>query len=101
MKVVINKTEHAIYADGTLLVPGTNLVDKFDESDAAAKSFIEGDQISVGDSSKMDDKAKKEAVKNANTRDVVKGLKKTFKGIDTTEADEKLDKFEDQLKKAQ
>lgn len=101
MKIVINKTEHAIYAAGTLLVPGTNLLEHFDEAAADVKSFIEGEQLSVGDSSKMDDKAKKEAVKNANTREAVKGLKKTFKGLDTSEADEKLDRFEDQLKKAQ
>lgn len=101
MKVIINSTDHAIFANKVLLIPGTNLLDSFDAESSEAKAFIGNGDLTVKDSDKMTASDKKDAVKNATTRDAVKGLKKIFKDIDTSEADEKLNKFEEQLKKAQ
>ena len=101
MKVVINTTTAAIYACGKLLIPGTNVLDdkEFDADKADAKSFIESGALTVKDPEKMTEADKKKAVENVTTREAVKGLKKAVKGIDTKPAEEKLDKFDEQLKK--
>lgn len=101
MKIVINNTTAAIYACGKLLVPGTNVLEdkEFDAEKDDAKAFISGGELTVKDPDKMTDADKKNAVENVTTRDAAKGLKKAVKGIDTTAAEKKLDKFDEQLKK--
>lgn len=101
MKVVINKTTAAIYACGKLLIPGTSVLEdkEFDAEKDDAKSFIKHGDLTVKDAEKMTEADKKEAVKNVTTREAVNGLQKAVKGIDTKPAEEKLDKFDEQLKK--
>lgn len=101
MKVVINNTTAAIYVCGKLLVPGTNVLEdkEFDAEKDDAKSFIKGGELSVKEADKMTEDDKKKAVENVTTREAVKGLKKAVKGIDTAPAEQKLDKFDEQLKK--
>lgn len=100
-KIVINNTKAAIYAGGKLLVPGTSVIDDkdFDETKSDVKPFIDGGSLTVKASDKMTDADKKAAVENVTTREAVKGLKKAVKDINTKPAEEKLDKFDEQLKK--
>lgn len=99
MKIVINNTERAIFADGKLLIPGTNVVDSFDAEKGDVKSFIENGEIEVNDSEKMDAKAQEKAVENITSRDTLEKVEKTFPKLDTKKAKNKLDKFDEQLKK--
>lgn len=98
-KIVINNTKSAIYVNKTLLIPGTNVVDSFDENDNSVKGFIGNGDLSVKDSEKMNEADKKEAVENITDRGNLEKLGKSVKGVDTKKAKEKLDKFDEQLKK--
>ena len=53
MKIVINNTEHAIYADGKLLIPGTNVLDKIGSDKSDVKAFIKNGDIEIKDSEKL------------------------------------------------
>lgn len=97
--IVINNTESAIFADGKLLIPGTNVLDSFDANKGDVKAFIENGDIKVGDSEKMNDKDKAEAVENITNRENLEKVEKTFPKLDTKKAKQKLDKFDEQLKK--
>lgn len=98
-KIVINNTESAIFADGKLLIPGTNVLDSFDTEKGDVKAFIENGNLDVKDSDKMDDKAKEKAVENITSRETLDKVEKTFPKLDTKKAKAKLDKFDEQLKK--
>lgn len=96
MKFVINTTSHAIYVDGTLLIPGTNALSKFDEKKAA--SFISNGDVEIKEGSKISDADKKKVIDNANTSATIKAVKKAFPGLDTSSQEEKIGKFEKQIK---
>lgn len=94
MKIVINKTLHGIYVNRTMLVPGTNCLDDFDDSTYEAKYFIDNEDIVVQEPSKMTEKEKEKAVENANTTATLDKLQKNFKGVDTSKRRKVLDKFD-------
>ncbi|MBO7412847.1 MAG: hypothetical protein J6U20_04195 [Fibrobacter sp.] len=99
MKIIINNTERAIFADGKLLIPGTNVLEAFDAEQGDVKSFIENGELEVKDADKMDDKAKEKAVENVTNRETLEKVEKTFPKLDTSKAKKKLDNFDEQLKK--
>lgn len=99
MKIVINNTESAIFADGKLLIPGTNVLPSFNEEDGSVKSFVKNGDLEVKDSEKMDDKDKAKAVEEITNRDTLEKVEKTFPKLDTSKAKKKLDKLDEQLKK--
>ena len=101
-KILINKTESAIYACGKLLIPGTNVVEEDIDVEASdLKPFIDGGSIAVKDPEKVSEADKKEIVDNITNRATVKSVKKAVKNINTEAAEKKIDAFEEQLKKAQ
>ena len=102
MKIVINKTVSAIYASKKLIIPGTNVLkdDEFDETAGDAKSFIENGDLVLKTSDKWTAEDKKEAVNNVTNRDNLNKLKELDRKLDVTAAEQKLDKFDEQLNKA-
>lgn len=97
--IVINNTERAIFADGKMLIPGTNVLDSFDTEKGDVKAFVANGELNVKESDKMDDKAKEEAVENITSRETLEKVEKTFPKLDTSKAKKKLDKFDELLKK--
>lgn len=98
-KIVINNTTSAIFADGKLLIPGTNVLDSFDTEKSDVKAFIENGDLEVNYQAKMDDKAKNKAVSNITNRETLEKFEKAFPNVDSSKAKKKLDAFEDALKK--
>lgn len=98
-KIVINNTESAIFADGKLLIPGTNVLDSFDTEKSDAKAFIENGDLEVNEPAKMDEKSKEKAVSNITSRETLEKIEKALPKVDTSKAKKKLDAFEDALKK--
>lgn len=96
MKFVLNTTLHAIYANGTLFVPGTNKAGKVDEK--ALDPFIKNGDLEIIDSSKASPADKKRAVENANTSSILNDVKKEFKDVDVTKQEEKIKKFEKEVR---
>ena len=62
------------------------------------KSLIANGDIDVNSSDKMDDKAKKKAVSEITSPDVLKKLSETFPKLDVSSAKERLEEFEKQVK---
>ena len=98
-KIVINNTTSAIFADGKLLIPGTNVLDSFNTEKSDVKAFIENGDLEVNDQSKMDDKAKDKAVSNITNRETLEKIETAFPKLDTSKAKKKLDAFDEALKK--
>lgn len=101
MKIVINNTEQAIYADGKLLIPGTNVLDKIGSDKSDVKAFIKNGDIEIKDSEKLSEADKAKAVDNVTSHDALDKLKNAVPGIDASKAEKTLKKFEDQIKKMQ
>ena len=97
--IVINNTEHSIYADGKFLIPGTNVLESFDSKKSDAEAFIKNKEITVKDSEKMTKEEKGKAVEEITNRETLEKVEKTFPDLDTSKAKKRLDKFDDQLKK--
>lgn len=94
MKIVHNKTLHCIFANGILLIPGTNCLESFDENTDAAKHFIDIEEITVKDSEKMSEKEQQKAVDNATTHANLETLRKTFKKVDTSKRKKTLTDYD-------
>ena len=101
MKIVINNTDHAIYADGKLLIPGTNVLDKIGSDKPDVKAFVKNGDLDIKDSDKLDDSDKVKAVNNVTNHDTLDKLKDAVPGIDVSKAEKTLKKFDDQIKKMQ
>lgn len=97
--IVINNTERAIFADGQMLIPGTNVLDSFDTEKGDVKAFVANSEITVKDSEKMTNEEKDKAVEEITNRETLEKVEKTFPKLDTSKAKKKLDKFDEQLKK--
>ncbi|MCF0223835.1 MAG: hypothetical protein HUK20_06165 [Fibrobacter sp.] len=94
--IVINKSTHGIYANGHLLVPGTNCIEGLDSEASDIKSFVEQGELEIKDVSKLDDKAKAEIVEKTNTQTILEELGKmdAFKNVDTKKRKGKLDDYD-------
>lgn len=101
MKIVINNTDHAIYADGKLLIPGTNVLDKIGSDKPDVKAFVKNGDLEIKDSDKLSDADKAKAVDNVTSHDTLDKLKDAVPGIDASKAEKTLKKFDDQIKKMQ
>lgn len=101
MKIVINNTESSIFADGKLLIPGTNVLESFDEKQADAAAFVSNGSLEIKEPEKMTDKDKEKAVNEITNRDNLEKLEKALPKVDTSKAKKKLDNFDQQLKKQQ
>lgn len=101
MKIVINKTSHGIYAAGHLLVPGTNCLEKFDETKYDVKKLAGLGQIVVKDPEKMSEAEQVEAVEKTNLQSTLETLGKTFKNVDTSKRKKKLDDYDKAVKDAE
>ena len=90
MKIIINKTKRLLFVGGTMLKPGTNIVDDdFDENNKDVKAWKKAKFVSVKDTKKMSDDDLEEAISLAYDNGVVDKLEKLSKSKDVKDAADK------------
>lgn len=98
-KIYINNTKRAVFFGGTMLLPGSNVVDEIDKkSYPQLETMIDDDEIE-----ETDDLAY--AAKKANTQEIVDAIMKIGKNDEKTNTAgrkrrQQLDKMEEEAKAA-
>lgn len=99
MKILINKTSRLLFVGGTMIKPGTNVIeDGFDPENRDVKAWAKAKMVAVKDTDKMSDEEFEDAIEVTYDNDVVEKLKAASKSKKVKEAAEK--QKEDNDKKA-
>lgn len=93
MKIVFNNTLSILNYNDEKIMPGSNVVESFDESHPIIGLYINSGDLEVFDSSKMTLKEKNKALIEATSISTIDKLKSLFKELKTEEQKKKINDF--------
>lgn len=100
MKIVFNNTLSILNYEGNQILPGSNVVESFNEKHPIIGLYINSGEIEVIDSEKATEREKKKALNEANSIKTVKALKALYPKIDVSKQEQKIESFGKAVKEA-
>lgn len=93
MKIVFNNTLSILNYNKEKIMPGSNVVESFDENHPIIRLYINSNDLEVFDSSKMTLKEKNKALIEATSISTIDKLKSLFKELNPEEQKKKINDF--------
>lgn len=93
MKIVFNNSLSILNYEGNQILPGSNVVESFNEKHPIIDLYINSGEIESIDSEKATEREKKRALNEANSIKTVKALKSLYPKIDVSKREQKIESF--------
>lgn len=103
MKIVFNNSLSILNYEGVQILPGSNIVESFNEKHPIIGLYINSGELEVIDSEKATEREKKRALNEANSIKTLRALKALYPKLDVSRQEQRIESFgiavKDALKK--